>query len=434
MMQIPIFIFIFLSLFFISLQAASLQLIKKGDANATATLLVIGGIHGNEPGGYFAPAILATHYKINKNALWIVPNLNAPSIQANKRGIYGDMNRKFAKVLPTDPDYKRVEAIKKIILSPKVSLVLNLHDGHGFYRKDYQGSIFNPNAWGQTCVIDQCELNGSQKFANLDQIASTVKQNINKKLLKKHHSFNVKNTNTKFDDEAMQKSLTFFAVTHNKPAFAIETSKNLKTLSQKVFYQLVAIEEFMRIVGIEFTRDFDMNLKDIKKLLENYGYLYINNRIIIDLSNIKKTLRFVPIKPKHNSFRFTHPLGSVQQKKGGRYKVYIGNKHVTTLLPEYFKNAKDCPKKFIIKTKNEQKEITLPSEFFVKSDFVIEEISGIRVNVIGYNSKRFSESGVLIPQNALSKRFSIDKNGKIFRIEFYKADKFCAMSLVHFEE
>ncbi|WP_290456718.1 M99 family carboxypeptidase catalytic domain-containing protein, partial [Helicobacter rodentium] len=30
------------------------------------TLLVIGGIHGDEPGGYFAPALLMDFYQIQK--------------------------------------------------------------------------------------------------------------------------------------------------------------------------------------------------------------------------------------------------------------------------------------------------------------------------------------------------------------------------------
>ena len=417
-----------------SLFAAEIQLFKKEAPNPQATLLVIGGIHGNEPGGYFSAAILATHYKILSNALWIVPNLNQPSIQANKRGLYGDMNRKFAHIEKNDPDKHRVEAIKKLILSPQVSLVLNLHDGHGFYRKKYQGSIFNPNAWGQTCVIDQCQLDGAKQFAKLDAIAQDVKNNINKKLIQRHHSFNVKNTNTKFDDEAMQNSLTYFAVTHHKPAFAIETSKNLTSLSQKVFYQLIAIEEFMNIMGIRFERDFTMNLQDIQKIIADYGYLYINDNIIINLSNIKKTLRFIPLKSRNNTFSFTHPLGSVKKSADGRFKVFVGNKHVTTLVPEYFEIAENCPKNFVVVSEKKHKTHKITSEFFVSDDFIVEETPNIRVNVIGFSGTKRNESGVTIGYDRLDKRYSIDRESRIFRVEFYRDNKFCAMSLAHFKE
>jgi len=224
---------IYIKLFFILCttylySSQNIQLIKKENKDSNTTLLVIGGIHGDEPGGYFAASILSTHYKITSKNLWIVPNLNKKSIQSHSRGLNGDMNRKFAYIKKYDKDTEIIKGIKKIILSKKVSLVLNLHDGHGFYRKENHGKIFNPNAWGQTCVIDQCQLNENQPFGNLNTIALEVKDNMNKKLLQEHHSFNVKNTKTKFDDEAMQHSLTYFAVTNNKPAFAIESSKLTK--------------------------------------------------------------------------------------------------------------------------------------------------------------------------------------------------------------
>jgi len=425
--------FFFLILFTCSIYADTVQLIKKQNNDANTTLLVIGGIHGNEPGGYFAPAILASHYTILSKNLWIVPNLNKPSIQANKRGIYGDMNRKFAHIAPNDKDKPTVDAIKEIILSPQVSLVLNLHDGHGFYRKDYEGSIFNPNAWGQTCVIDQRQLNKIQQFGNLDDIAQKVMQNINKQLIKKHHSFNVKNTNTKFDDEAMRNSLTYFAVTHNKPAFAIETSKNLNNLSQKVFYQLIAIEEFMKIMGIEFKRDFTISIKSIEKILKNYGNLNINGNIILNLTDIKKTLRFIPIKSKNNNFIFSHLLGSTLKKRNKQVEVFIGNKQITTLQPEFFEMATDCPQNFSVTVDGVKKTLPLTSTFLVKDDFSIAPIDGVRVNVIGYSTSDNIEVGKSIKKSDVAKRYSIDTKETMFRIEFYKKDRFCAMSIVQFQ-
>ena len=232
-MQIFLLKLLAVTLFFSVYLNANIQLIKKENKDSNTTLLVIAGIHGNEPGSYFAASILATYYDINSKNIWIVPNLNKDSIILNKRGINGDMNRKFSVIKKHDKDEQIIKDIKKIILKKNISLVLNLHDGHGFYRKEFQGNIFNPNAWGQTCVIDQCKLNENQPFGNLNKIASTVKENMNKKLIKEHHAFDVRNTKTKFEDEQMQLSLTYFAVTNNKPAFAIESSKNLSTLSQK---------------------------------------------------------------------------------------------------------------------------------------------------------------------------------------------------------
>ena len=426
------YIFILLILIATYLQA-EIQLIKKENNDFNTTLLVIGGIHGNEPGGYFSASILATHYEVTSKNLWIIPNLNKDSIRENKRGINGDMNRKFSSLQKNDKDTETIKGIKKIILSKNISLVLNLHDGHGFYRKENQGSIFNPNAWGQTCVIDQCDLKKDQPFGNLNNIANTVRNNINKKLLKAHHSFGVKNTNTKYEDEAMQLSLTYFAVTNNKPAFAIETSKNLSSLAQKVFYQLLAIEEYMKIMEITFIRKFNLNEKEIAKIIKDHGTLGINSNIFINLSDIKKSLSFIPISYKSNKFNFTHPLGAIKKIKGN-YSVYIGNKKITTLKPQYFNIPQDCDVKYDLEI--DKKLVALPkaSDFYVNADFKVIKNKNYRVNVIGFKSKGIiNESGITIALDNLNPYYSIDKSHKVYRIEFYKNDEFCSMSMVHFK-
>jgi predicted deacylase len=116
------------AVFSLSCFAANLHysLYKMGDTKNPETLFVIGGIHGNEPGGYFAPMILIKHYKIDEGSVWVVPNLNFDSIVMNQRGVYGDMNRKFASIQKNDKDYQIVADIKKMMLEPNVKLILNL--------------------------------------------------------------------------------------------------------------------------------------------------------------------------------------------------------------------------------------------------------------------------------------------------------------------
>jgi predicted deacylase len=76
------------------------------------TLLVVGGIQGDEPGGFSAGSLLVTSYSIKSGQVWVVPNLNFLSIVKRSRGMFGDMNRKFAHhvLYPKDPNY---EAVKK---------------------------------------------------------------------------------------------------------------------------------------------------------------------------------------------------------------------------------------------------------------------------------------------------------------------------------
>ena len=412
---------------------AELQIIKKQNNDSNITLLVIAGVHGNEPGSYFAGSILATHYTIKSKNLWIVPNLNKDSIRDNERGINGDMNRKFSIIDKDDKDKETVEDIKKLILSKNVSLVLNLHDGHGFYREDFQGNIFNPNAWGQTCVIDQCKLKEEQAFGNLNEIASEVKTNVNKRLLEDHHAFNVRNTKTKYEDEQMQLSLTYFAVTNNKPAIAIESSKNLSSLFQKVYYQLLAIEEFMKIMDISFDKTFTLTEDSIKNIIEEYGTLEINKSISLNLSNIKKTLSYIPIKSSSNEFKFSHPLGHIKNIEGIRV-VYIGNIRITDLEPQYFDISDECPKNIEINIDGKNSIIDSAKEFYVNDDFTIARNDNLRVNVIGFTAKNVSnESGIIIHKNSLDQKYSLDIHNKMYRVEFYKDNKFCSMSVVHFK-
>lgn len=415
-----------------SLNASSFSLIKK-ESDATPPLLVIGGIHGNEPGSYFAAALLAQYYTVTKGNLWIIPDLNRQSIQANSRGIHGDMNRKFAELDPKDPDAPIVKEVQEIITDPHVGLILNLHDGHGFYRKEYQSTIFNPSAWGQTCVIDQEILDDNNPYGNLDEIASKVRTELNGALIENHHLFDVRNTHTRFDDEEMKHSLTYFAITHNKPAFAIETSKNLPTLHQKVFYQLRAIECYMKLMGIEFERSVSLTPETIQKLLNNSGNLTINNNYYLTLDHLKTNLSLIPLQSSRNEFKFSHPLGSIR-KNNKKYDIYIGNRKISSFLPSYHSKGVSSEKISVI-ADGQNKTIPFTTDFFVNADFtVLKKDDGIRANIIGYARKGINdESNRHITLKDLDPKYAINRSEKSYRIEFYRDNSFCGMTLVHFK-
>ena len=408
------------------------ELYKKESNKEGNTLLIIGGIHGDEPGGYFAPAFLEKYYKIKSGNVWIVPNINGHSIMANTRGIYDDMNRKFSTIDKKDPDYNVIIKIKKIILDKKVDLVLNLHGGYGFYRNKYENAIFNPNAWGQATIIDQEKIKGLSKFGNLDEIAGQVNNTLNSdKLFQDFHSFGVKNTETKFKDEQMKLSLTFFAVTNNKPAFAIETSKNITDLTHKVIYQLKSIEEFMNIMHIEFERQFDINNEeDVKNKIFDFGKVKINNNIAFDLSDIKKTTRFIPLKKDNNDFKFEHSLGAVKFKDN-IYEIYIGNIKVADFYPQVFELAK-AKNSIKIEVDGKVIETAFANEIDIKNEFKILK-SDFRVNIIGYSKTGVdSEDDILINEKEILDAYSIDTKKRKYRAEFYKDGKFYGMIVLNF--
>ena len=402
-------------LFLAALAAASLAnasaldyaLIKKGEPSSN-TMLLIGGIQGDEPGGFLAASIVATDYNITKGSLWVVPNLNFPSIIERSRGTKGDMNRKFAHVEKDDPDYNSVMKIKDVITDKNVTLILNLHDGSGYYRDKFISKDENPDKWGNTCIIDQSTLPGS-KYPELESIASSVKDVLNKHLIDPKHQYHVKNTHTAMGDKEMLKSLTYYAITQNKSAFANEASKNLNA-EQRTYYHLVAIEEYMKI-RLELFDSYSLSLK-----------------------NLKPVISFVPFKKGELSYHSPNPLIAVI-KDNDTYKVQYGNRSVTRLKPQYFEFAKPLDKISLLSDGN---ELVLKSgdKFSVKKSFKIRALKNTRVNVIGYGTKSVDESEQEIDKNSLNKSYSIDKDGKIYRVEFYKSEngkeKFAGMILAEF--
>lgn len=424
------FLIVFFPLICLFASNTPFDLYKKETNPNQHTLLIVGGIHGDEPGGYFAPAILEKYYKIKSGNLWIIPNLNVDSIMANNRGIYGDMNRKFNVIDKNDKDLLTINRIKEIILEKRVDLILNLHDGFGFYRDIYEDAVFNPNSWGQATIIDQEKID--DKFGNLDEIANQVNKSVNNEgLYQNFHTFGVKNTQTKQKDEQMQQSLTYFAVTHNKPAFAIETSKNITELTYKVIYQLKSIEEFMRIMRIDFERDFDLNnYEEVKSRIFDFGKVKINDNIALDLSDLKNNIRFVPLKKENNKFDFTHTLAKVKYDDN-KYEIYIGNIKVSELHPQVFDISTTNNKVKVI-VDNKEIETSFANQIDIKNDFRIVK-GDFRVNIIGFSKDGIdSEDDIVIKKSDIQDIYSIDNNKTKYRAEFYKDGKFCGMIVLNF--
>ncbi len=102
------------------------------------TVLVIGGVHGNEPSGHRAARQIAT-WSVNRGRLVVLPAANPPALAARTRripgldGDAGDLNRHFEvmddEVRPTGP---AAPAIWTFIESIKPDVILDLHEGYGF--------------------------------------------------------------------------------------------------------------------------------------------------------------------------------------------------------------------------------------------------------------------------------------------------------------
>lgn len=379
-------------------------------------LLIMSGIQGDEPGAFNATSILIKHYKITRGSLWVVPNLNQHSILKNNRGIYGDMNRKFAYLAPSDPEYAIIQRIKGLILDSRVEKILHLHDGSGFYRETYINAMLNQNRWGNCSIIDQDTLfTANDLNHNITQMIDYINEN----LLDEIHRYRIRNTRTAQGDDEQIKSLTYFATLNKKMAFANEASKNLP-LKKRVYYHLLAIEGMLQNSDIEFERDFDLNVGAIDALIKDKeANIVIENRIEMPLHNIKPQLNFFPLPTKGEvEFKSNTPIVWLF-KDNSIYRIKNGNRGVTTLKPFFIDFDKSLERANLVIDGTEV-EAKIGSIIKVKNSFSVKNLP-YRVNVIGY-SGRGSEVDIEIKRRDLMGKFAIDKANSKFRVEFYKSE------------
>ncbi|MBN2895682.1 MAG: hypothetical protein JXK05_07320 [Campylobacterales bacterium] len=412
----------------VALLALEFSLVKKETNTSEPTLLVVGGIQGDEPGGFNAAAILAMRYAIRSGNVWIVPNLNFESIIERSRGGYGDMNRKFAHLDPSDPDYEIVRRIQSVITDEQVDLVVNLHDGSGYYRAAYIDEGHNPQRWGQSCIIDQSAIT-AKAYGNLEQVAAYVVDEVNKKLVDEEHRYHLRNTKTAEGDTEMAKTLTYFAINHNKAAFGNEGSKEFAT-HFRVYYHLAALEAYMRYMGIDFSRDFALTPEGVKAVIDTPHPVTLFEKFTLPAASLRPVLRYVPIDRAKKPFESPHPLICLVPQSNA-YRLFYGNNRLSTIVPEYFESD-DSLHTFGMRIDGAARQVQAGEIVEVKEHFSVDPIEGYRVNVIGYTHPKGIETGVTLTRKALPERFSIDIEGRIYRIEIYKGERFSAMALVRF--
>ena len=426
-----IILFIALLLLPAPLLALDFTLHQQQGVQAGPTLLVVGGIQGDEPGGFNAAALLATRYRIEQGNLWVVPNLNFPSIIKRSRGLHGDMNRKFSDLPKDDPEYHQVARMQKIIADPQVDLVFNLHDGSGFYHPQYIDKLHNPNRWGQSCIIDQKELPGV-RFGNLEELSKTTIDRVNSKALKTEHQLRLKNTHTRISETEMRQTLTFFSVKQNKPAVGIEASKSFPT-HIRTYYHLLAMEAYMEQVGVRFSRDFELTPQAVKQALnKDLSVSFADGRIKLELENLRPILKYFPLQKNHAvEFDANNPLIAVVPNRN-RYRIHYGNNRLSFLKPQYFEYDQSLAG-IEMQIDGVSRQVAFGATIPVSREFLVQKLKGYRVNIIGFSKRgRRNESGLKIKEKQIAQRYSIDKGGKIFRVEVYRQNRFSGMVLVDF--
>ncbi|WQZ55099.1 DL-carboxypeptidase Csd4 [Helicobacter pylori] len=410
--------------------------INVEDRDKAPHLLLLAGIQGDEPGGFNATNLFLMHYSVLKGLVEVVPVLNKPSMLRNHRGLYGDMNRKFAALDKNDPEYPTIQEIKSLIVKPNIDAILHLHDGGGYYRPVYVDATLNPKRWGNCFIIDQDEVKGA-KFPDLLSFANNTIESINAHLLHPIEEYHLKNTRTAQGDTEMQKALTFYAINQKKSAFANEASKELP-LASRVFYHLQAIEGLLNQLNIPFKRDFELNPSSVHALINDKNlWAKIGSLPKMPLFNLRPKLNHFPLPnntkiPQIPIESNAYIVGLVKNKQ----EVFLkyGNKLMTRLSPFYieFDHSLEEVK---MQIDNKDQMVKIGSVVEVKESFYIHAMDNIRANVIGFsvsNENKPNEMGYTIRFKDFQKRFSLDKQERIYRIEFYKNNAFSGMILVKF--
>jgi len=222
--------------------------------NPGKTMMIIGGIQGDEPGGYIA-ADLYADIVLDKGKLIVVPRANFYSIKLNQRGVNGDMNRMFASDPPEQDDYDVliVEKLKQLMAESDV--LLNLHEGSGFFYPEYVSNMKNPGRYGQSIIIDtESLMHTDGSTVELAGPAANVIREINSNVEIDEHRFHLNNHNT-FSENTRHReqrgSATFNALSlFGIPGYGIESSKSITSIETKVRYQTLAINAFMKEYGI----------------------------------------------------------------------------------------------------------------------------------------------------------------------------------------
>lgn len=386
--------------------------------NDNNTILIFGGMQGDEPGGFHAASLLISDYNITKGKIIVAPNLAFDSIIKRARGVKGDLNRKFAELDKNDPDYETIQRIKQLVLLPEVTMVLNLHDGWGFYHPTFVDEMKNPKRWGNSSVIDMSQIKAS-KYQDLEKIAQSTVDILNSKLIDEKHRYFVKNTKTEeLEDTEMLKALTYFVISNQKAAFANEASKNLP-VNLRAYYHLVAIENYLNIAGIEFQRNFELSPEGVKKAIDKeLNIKLFGDKILLNLHKPRKNINFLPFPVSRVlDYSTSNEITAVVADKNSFFIQY-GNRFQTRITPEYFEFSDAFNEAFII-VDDEQKIVPFASKVKVKDYFIIPKIKGVRVNVIGLSVGR-DESGLKVRYKQMQKPYSLDLAGKIFRVEFYE--------------
>lgn len=131
--------------------ATDMYIIKSGKPGPV--VMIVGGVHGNEPAGYIAAGKMVDT-NIKKGTLLVIPKANRLAVEHEKRyyGGHGDLNRDFPMSKYESPDGALSRAIWAAVKKYNVKYVMDMHEGYDYYKNRSTSSvgqslIYYPNGY-----------------------------------------------------------------------------------------------------------------------------------------------------------------------------------------------------------------------------------------------------------------------------------------------
>ncbi len=423
------------------------------------TILIIGGIQGDEPGGFLS-ADLYADMRLERGNLIVVPRANFYSILLNRRQVNEDMNRKFMETSERNFETQVVTILKGLIAES--DCLLNLHDGSGFYSDTWQSDMRNPMRFGQSIIVD-CERYSDPKTGNVTELGNMARKvidEINKNIDNSKLSFNFNdhrtNEQTTLHPE-QRKSATYYALfSCGIPAFGIETSKTLP-LETRILHHNLAVNAFMKMFDIKP----EVPGITVEKPTVKYLVAKVNDQTPVVVAD-GETLNVAP----GDTIKITHIEGNYERGYTVDIEAYGSindlNKPFSINKPTRVVVRKDhnlcgsisislngnnksrntitkIPRVVYFKCKINRKELYFPNGTHVdilKGDqielvdvgTIPESCPGVVVNLKGYVADVPVNTGedrgcIVNTDRDLWKRYSLYKKGRIYQVVVLKDDK-----------
>jgi hypothetical protein len=233
-----------LSLFlFQNTKAAPVEktVLSKGTAYQTAcytlrgqeagpTVVVIGGMHGDETAGYVVARELVK-WRVTKGTLIVIPDGNPPAIKSKTREGKGNLNRCFPGRADAKPGTLARAAYElfQVVEKSRPALLLTLHESRDFHAN-------NPARYGQTFTYD---------FKELWPVMNPALERANQSIKTPKHKF--LHLIRPFETCPTYQAWARLHV----PATSIETSRTLP-LKTRLLYQTLALRAFFDEAGLGY--------------------------------------------------------------------------------------------------------------------------------------------------------------------------------------